>query len=88
MKSSGESLEDELRSGGRMRLVETQSRIFYGWYILAIGMLGAVLAAGTSQVFMSIMLKPLTAEFGWNRTAATGAITTGTIVAGLLSYPF
>lgn len=64
------------------------SRIFYGWYILAIGILGAVMAAGTSQLFMSIMLKPLTAEFGWNRTAATGAITTGTIMAGVLSYPF
>jgi len=37
---------------------------------------------------MSIMLKPLTQEFGWSRTAATGAITTGTIIAGLLSLPF
>jgi len=67
---------------------EKQSKIFYGWYILAIGMLGAALSAGTSQLFMSIMLKPLTTEFGWNRTAATGAIATGTIIAGLLSYPF
>jgi len=51
-------------------------------------MMGVVMAAGTSQLFMSIMLKPLTTEFGWNRTAATGAITTGTILGGLLSYPF
>jgi sugar phosphate permease len=36
---------------------------------------------------MSIMLKPLTQEFGWSRTAATGAITTGTIIAGILSLP-
>ena len=71
-----------------MKSDENQFKIFYGWYILAIGMLGAVMAAGTSQLFMSIMLKPLTTEFGWSRTAATGAITTGTILAGLLSYPF
>ena len=50
-------------------------------------MLGAFMAAGTSQLFMSIMLKPLTQEFGWSRTAATGAITTGTIIAGILSLP-
>jgi len=37
---------------------------------------------------MSIMLKPLTAEFGWSRTAATGAITTGTLTAGLVSILF
>jgi len=71
-----------------MKHTEKQPRIFYGWYILAIGMIGAFLSAGTSQLFMSIMLKPLTAEFGWSRTAATGAITTGTIMAGLLAFPF
>jgi MFS family permease len=63
-------------------------KIFYGWYILAIGMFGAFLGAATSQVFMSTMLKPLTEEFGWSRTTATGAITTGTIMAGLFSFPF
>jgi len=47
-----------------------------------------VMAAGTSQLFMSIMLKPLTAEFCWSRTAATGAITTGTLVAGIVSIMF
>ena len=71
-----------------MNPVEKQPKIFYGWYILSIGMLGAFLAAGTSQLFMSIMLKPLSEEFGWSRTATTGAITTGTIMAGLLSFPF
>jgi MFS family permease len=63
-------------------------KIFYGWYILAIGMFGAFMGAGTSQLFMSTMLKPLTEEFGWSRTIATGAITTGAILAGLFSFPF
>ena len=71
-----------------MRDIEKEPGIFYGWYVLSIGVVGAFLAAATSQLFMSIMLKPLTAEFGWSRTAATGAITTGTIIAGLLSFPF
>ncbi len=65
-----------------------KGKIFYGWYILAVGVTGAFLSAGSSQLFMSVMLKPLTEEFGWSRTAATGAISTGTILAGLLSLPF
>jgi hypothetical protein len=40
-------------------------RIFYGWYILGVAMLGAFLAAGTSQLFLSIMLKPLADDLGW-----------------------
>jgi MFS family permease len=62
-------------------------RVFYGWYILGVAMLGAFLAAGTSQLFMSIMLKPLADDLGWSRTATTVAITIGTILGGLLS-PF
>jgi MFS family permease len=71
-----------------MRQKKKKAKIFYGWYILAIGMAGAFMAAGTSQLFMSIMIKPLIKEFGWSRTAATGAITAGTIMAGLFSLPF
>ncbi len=73
---------------GAMKEQRTQGKIFYGWYILAVGMAGSILGAGTSQLFMSTMLKPLTEEFGWSRTAVTGAVTTGTIVAGLVSLPF
>ncbi len=73
---------------GAMTQQKTEGKIFYGWYILAVGMVGSILGAGTSQLFMSTMLKPLTEEFGWSRTAVTGAITTGTIVAGLFSLPF
>ncbi len=62
-------------------------RVFYGWYVVAVASLGAFLGAGASQLLMSIMLKPMTEELGWSRTATTGAITIGTIVGGLLS-PF
>ncbi len=71
-----------------MRQEKKKAKIFYGWYVLAVGMVGAFMAAGTSQLFMSIMIKPFIKEFGWSRTAATGAITAGTIMAGLLSLPF
>jgi sugar phosphate permease len=60
-------------------------RIFYGWYILGVTMLGALLSAGTSQVFFSIMLKPVTDEFGWGRTALAGVVTLGTVGNGVLT---
>jgi MFS family permease len=60
--------------------------LFYGWYILAVAMLGAFLCGGlTSQVFFSVMLKPITADLGWSRTEVTGAITLGTLSAGLMA---
>lgn len=52
-----------------MKSADKEDRIFYGWYIIAVGVVGAIIASGTSQLFMSIMLKPITEEFGWNRIA-------------------
>lgn len=60
-------------------------KFFNGWYIIAIGMLGGMLSAGTLQLFLSIMLKPMTAEFGWSRTEASLGLTIGTFSAGLLA---
>lgn len=64
----------------------SSGRPFYGWYIVAIATVGAFLAGGlTSQVFFSLMLKPLTEDFGWSRTEVSGAITLGTLSGGLIS---
>ena len=46
---------------------------------------GAFLCGGlTSQVFFSVVLKPITEDLGWSRTEVTGAITLGTLAGGLL----
>lgn len=65
-----------------------RSGIFYGWYILAVCIVAGFLGAGTSQLFMAIMLKPMTEELHWSRTDMAGAITAGTLVAGFLSPVF
>ena len=72
---------------GNTTLTRKRPRIFYGWYIVGIAMVGSFMAAGMSQVFMGVMLKPVTSDLGWSRTATSGAITAGTLTAGLLS-PF
>lgn len=63
----------------------TGGRLYYGWYVVGITMAGGFLAAGTSQLFMGVMLKPITEDLGVSRTAAAGAMTLATLAAGFLS---
>lgn len=63
----------------------TRPRLFYGWYILGVALMGTFLGASTAQVFMGVMLKPITEDLGWSRTAASGAVTLGTFVSGLIA---
>jgi MFS family permease len=73
-------------SEGVTGLVDRTRGVYYGWYILAVAMVGAFLCGGlTSQVFFSVMLKPITADLGWSRTEVTGAVTLGTLSAGLMA---
>jgi MFS family permease len=62
-------------------------RIFYGWYVIAVSVLGAFMAAGAGQFLLGVMLKPISSEFGWSRTAISGAATAATLVSGLFA-PF
>src|SRR5690606_4804770 len=48
---------------------------------------GTALGTSTSQLFMSIVVVPMTEDLGWSRTAASGAITFGTFASGILA-PF
>ena len=41
---------------------------FYGWLILGVAMASAFVAASSGQLFMGVMLKPLTDDLGWSRT--------------------
>ena len=60
---------------------------YYGWVILGMTMVGAFLGSGSSQLFMGIMLKPISEDLGWTRTMTAGAITAGTLMGGALSPP-
>lgn len=60
---------------------------FYGWVIL-----GCVCCAGLSRqggavATLSVFIAPMTAEFGWSRTAMSGAVSLGGVLAALLA-PF
>jgi len=60
---------------------------FYGWIIVGVTFLIGVTESGAFQNMLSVIMKPMIAEFGWSRTAVTGSIAFGSVCAGLLS-PF
>jgi len=51
----------------------SQSRLFYGWYVLAASFLILFLSSG-ARFTVGIAFKPLIAEFGWSRSAVSLAV--------------
>lgn len=62
-----------------------QNKIFYGWTIVAVAFLIGITQAGVFQNVLSIFLKPMADEFGWNRSIITGSIAVGSLAGGVLS---
>ena len=62
-----------------------QKKIFYGWTIVAVTFLIGFTQAGVFQNVLSIFLKPMAEEFGWNRSIITGSIAVGSLAGGILS---
>jgi MFS family permease len=67
------------------RLLIPRLPFFYGWVIL-----GCVCCAGLSRqggavATLSVFVAPMTQEFGWSRTAISGAVSLGGVLAAILS---
>lgn len=58
-------------------------RIFYGWYILGVILLTGLFAGPTSQVFIGVLVRPISEDTGWSTTAIAGAVTVGGILSGI-----
>jgi sugar phosphate permease len=58
---------------------------FYGWVILACLCCAGFARQGPAVATLSIFVEPLTREFGWSRTALSGAVSLGGVLAALLS---
>lgn len=72
--------------GNSMSVRDSQSRIFYGWYIVGACFLIMGVMAGSGATF-PVFFKPLIDEFQWSRTALSGTVSIGFIVGGLVT-PF
>ncbi len=58
---------------------------FYGWVVLACLCCAGFSRQGGAVATLSIFVEPLTRSFGWSRTALSGAVSLGGILAALAS---
>jgi MFS family permease len=63
----------------------TDSRIFYGWWVLAAGI--AIVAVALGTLFsLAVFLKPLEEEFGWSRSLIAGIAFVNWLIFGAAGF--
>ena len=66
-------------------LVSARLPVFYGWIVLACLCCAGFARQGAAVATLSIFVEPLTREFGWSRTALSGAVSLGGVLAALVA---
>src|SRR3954467_6306197 len=67
------------------RLVAARLPIFYGWVVLACLCCAGIARQGPAVATLTVFVEPLTREFGWSRTALSGAVSLGGLLAAMVS---
>jgi MFS transporter, OFA family, oxalate/formate antiporter len=67
------------------RLLSARLPFYYGWIVLACLCCAGFARQGPAVGTLSIFVEPLTREFGWSRSALSGAVSLGGILAALSS---
>jgi MFS transporter, OFA family, oxalate/formate antiporter len=66
-------------------LIAARTPFFYGWTILACLCCAGFARQGPAVSTLSVFVTPLTHDFHWSRTALSGAVSLGGILAALMS---
>ena len=61
------------------------AKLHYGWIVLAALCCVGFARQGPAVATLSIFIEPLSREFGWSRTALSGAVSLGGVLAALVS---
>lgn len=61
-------------------------KFFYGWMIVLMVMSGSALASGSRFTF-GVVLKPMTEQFGWERSVLAAVVSLGLILASIVQVP-
>ena len=64
-------------------LLSTRLPVFYGWVVLACLCCAGFARQGPAVATLSVFVEPLTREFGWSRTALSGAVSLGGLLAAV-----
>ena len=67
------------------RALAARLPFYYGWIVLACLCCAGFARQGPAVATLSIFVEPLTREFGWSRTALSGAVSLGGLLAALVS---
>ena len=65
------------------RLLAARLPLFYGWVVLGCLCCAGFARQGPAVATLSIFVEPLTREFGWSRTALSGAVSLGGLLAAI-----
>jgi OFA family oxalate/formate antiporter-like MFS transporter len=65
------------------RLIAARLPVFYGWIVLGCLCCAGFARQGPAVATLSIFVEPLTHEFGWSRTALSGAVSLGGVLAAI-----
>ena len=58
-------------------------RFYYGWVIVAIFILTGITQSGQFNLSMGLFIKPISEDFGWNRSVFVGALSVGSVLGGV-----
>jgi len=58
-------------------------RFFYGWIVVGVIAVARIASTTQQNQVLSVLVKPVTTEFGWSRSAFIGASSIGTVLGGL-----
>jgi sugar phosphate permease len=67
------------------RALAARVPFYYGWIVLACLCCAGFARQGPAVATLSIFVEPLTREFGWSRTALSGAVSLGGLLAAVVS---
>jgi MFS transporter, OFA family, oxalate/formate antiporter len=67
------------------RALAARVPFYYGWIVLACLCCAGFARQGPAVATLSIFIDPLTHDFGWSRTAVSGAVSLGGLLAALVS---
>ena len=67
------------------RLLIPRLPFYYGWVVLGCVCLAGFARQGPAVAVLSIFVAPMTGEFGWSRTAISGAVSLGGVLAAVIS---
>ncbi len=65
------------------RMLSRRLPFYYGWVILACTCCAGFSRQGGAVTTLSIFVEPMTRQFGWTRTALSGAVSLGGVLAAL-----